>query len=120
MYAPPPRINKVVLKSMNCEKLVEFYFELGMLFHKETNENNRMIYTYVYGDIIFEICEVDNEKETTKNSSLRFVIDEIDGYIDGLKEMGIKIIKDSWTTETHQHILINDPDRNIIELMTAK
>jgi len=114
MFAPPPRLNKVTIKSMNCEKLVEFYFELGIMFHEETDEDDNKIYTYGYGDSIFEIYEVNNENETTKNSTLRFLIDEIDGYIEGLKQKGIRIIKDSWTTETHQHIIINDPDGNLI------
>ena len=118
MFAAPPKINRVTLNSMNCEKLTEFYSDLGMLFNTEIKDENRKHYTYVYDDLIFEIREVNNENEATKNIIIRFLIDEIDGYIEELQEMGIKIVKESWTTETHKHIFLNDPDGNLIELMT--
>ncbi len=120
MFAPPPKMNKVTINSMNCEKLIEFYSDLGMLFNTEIKDGDRKHYAYIYDYLTFEIREVNSENEITKNITLRFLIDEIDGYVEGLKEMGIKIVKDSWTTETHQHIYLNDPDGNLIELMTEK
>lgn len=120
MFAPPPMMNKLTINSMNCEKLIDFYCELGILFNTEIKAENEKSYTYINDDFIFEIKEVDNINEVTKNVKIRFLIDEIDGYIEGLKEMGIRIIKESWRTESYQHIQLNDPDGNLIELMTKK
>jgi predicted enzyme related to lactoylglutathione lyase len=118
MYAAPPKVNTVTINSMNCEQLIEFYFELGILFKTEIIDGTIKYYSYVYEEFTFEIREVTNSEEITKNITLQFQIDEIDGYIDDLKKMGIKIVKDPWKTETHQYIHLNDPDGNLIVLMT--
>lgn len=120
MFAPPPKTIRIIINSINSENLINFYSDLGMLFNEKNLENGRKCYTYIYDDFYFEIREVTNEMKTTKNLELRFLIDEIEGYLEGIKEKGINIVKNLWTTENHQHIILKDPNDNIIELMTMK
>ena len=120
MFAPPPKTTRIIINSMNCEKLSKFYSDLGMLFFENKNVDGRKHYTYIYNDFYFEIREVINEYEITRNIELRFFIDEIEGYLEDIRKFGLEIIKDLWITENHQHILLKDPNDNIIELMTLK
>ena len=120
MFAPPPKLVRLVLYSMDCEKLVEFYFCLGMLFYEKADESDSKSFTYIHGGCHFEIHEVLNESEASRNMSFCLLIDEIDGYLDDIRKLGGKVIKDSWFTETHQHIQLEDPDGNLLELMTEK
>ena len=100
--------------------LVEFYSELGMLFNESILENGLKAFTYIYDDFQFEIHEVKLESDTSKNLELRFLIDEIEGYLEDFKRLNIQIIKNLWYSKNHQHILLKDIDGNLIELMTKK
>ena len=118
MFAPPPKMNLISINSNNCKDQLAFYRELGVLFKTGFNEGERKCYTYTYGDFIFEINEVRTAAKATKNITISFLIDEIDGYLEGLRNLGISIINDSWKTKTHQNIQLIDPDGNLIILMT--
>lgn len=120
MFAPPPKTIRIVINSINSKDLANFYSDLGMLFNEKSLENGNKCYTYIYDDFYFEIREVLNENEITKNLELRFFIDEIEGYIEVIEKFGLEIIKNPWTTENYQHILLKDPNDNIIELVTKK
>ena len=120
MYAPPPEANCIKIYSYHCKNQIDFYDKLGMLFTKTTTEDGRMCHTYIYDDFHFVIQEVSSELEASRNLELRFFIDEIEGYLPGLREMGIEIIKPLWATETHQHIILKDPNGHLVELMTQK
>ena len=47
MFAPPPKVNKITLNSMDCKSLIDFYMEIGISFNSKTQEDNRNIYTYI-------------------------------------------------------------------------
>ncbi|MCK8522060.1 VOC family protein [Aquimarina sp. D1M17] len=117
MFALPPKMNTLTINSTNCNQLIEFYSKLGMLFTTEVKEGIVRYHTYVYKNLTLEINEVSHHDASTRNVSLQFFINGIDGYIDRLKEKGIKFTKDSWKTETHQHIQLIDPDGNLVELI---
>ena len=118
MFSPPPKLNITAICSNNCDKLINFYSDIGMLFNSELKDNGKKYYSYIYNDLRFEIHEVDTLEEVTRNLKLRFLIDEIEGYLVDFAKHNIKIIKEPWATKTHQHILLNDPDGNLIELIT--
>jgi len=120
MFAEPPKANRISIKSANCKKLVEFYSHFGMLFNVESAADNCGRYTYINDDFQFVILEVKNPNEATTNCSIRFLIDEIDGYLDEPYDLEIRIAKKSWMTDSHQHIKVLDPDGNLIELVTKK
>ena len=118
MFAAPPKITKITLNSVNSKILTEFYSELGMLFNEDISEDGLKIFTYIYDDFFFEIREVEDKNMTSNNLELRFLIDEIEGYRENIKQMDIEVVNDIWETENHQHILLRDPDNNLVELIT--
>lgn len=120
MFAPPPKMTRIILNSKKCKAQIEFYEKIGMLFHKEIFENGLKKFTYIYDDFQFEIREVRDDNEVSKNLELRFLIDDIEVYLEGVRQIGIQIIKDIWITENHKHIQLKDLDNNKIELMTKK
>ena len=123
MFAPPPKMNRVRIHSINAKELSDFYSDLGMLFFKEVeiiNESRIIKYSYQYEDLTLEIRQTNDEKNCSKNLDLLFLIDTIDGYLKDFEKHKIEIIKDSWFTETHQHIIIKDIEGNLTELMTEK
>jgi len=120
MFAPPPKANRIILNSVNFKVQVEFYEELGMLFNEAILKNGLKTFTYIYDDFHFEIHEVKLEDNASKNVELRFLIDEIEGYLEGIRQLNIQIIKNVWNSKNHQHILLKDIDGNLIELMTKK
>ena len=120
MFAPPPLINRVSINSMNCEKLIDFFSTLGMMFNVEVMKNNLSKYTYIHVPFTFQICEVETPAEITKNASLRFLIDDIDGYLDDIEKTDVFDLENSWLSDSYQHILLRDLHGNKVELMTKR
>lgn len=120
MFSPPPVINKISICTTRCKELINFYSELGMSFHLIDSNKKNNCYNYINDEFTFEINEVKNESDATKNIMFKFLIDDINGYIEDIVYNGGQIIKDLWETQAHQHLLIKDPDNNLIELITSK
>ncbi|HEX8546861.1 MAG TPA: hypothetical protein VF691_07860 [Cytophagaceae bacterium] len=118
MFAPPPKINIIAINSMNPEKLIEFYWEFGILFNKERNESGQLFYSYTYDALRFEIYEVFKIEDTSKNLAVTFFIDTIEPYLENLKLKGYKEIVVIWIKDNLQYTRLNDPDGHTIQLVT--
>lgn len=120
MFAPPPEINVISIFSNRCQELVEFYFDIGMLFFPYVNDNGQKCYSYKNDQLIFEIIEVEKLSDATKNIKIRFHIDDVKGYIEDIKIRGFKIIKDFSETDLSANLIFKDFADNSIELITYK
>jgi predicted enzyme related to lactoylglutathione lyase len=124
MFAPPPQVITITICSVNTERLLDFYREIGVLFNTEHNGNGQKLYSYVWSythynfEFRFEIYAVENSEKASKNIKLTFFTDEIDEYIEGLIKEGGKMLKGPWNTQQYRHVLFADPDGNCIEFIT--
>ena len=118
MYAPPPKINIIAINSKYPQKLIEFYWEFGILFKKEKDESGLFFYSYNYDDIRFEIHQVFKIEDTSKNLMITFFIDTIDSYLENLKIKEYKEIGYSWIKDNFQYTYLKDPDGHLIHLIT--
>ena len=117
MFSPPPELITITIHSTNANIMVDFYEELGMLLAKH-KDNKNLEKSYVFNNLSIEIIPVQSDAEQTSNLRLKFYIDEITGYLECLEKYGCRIIEPLWETELTQHIVISDPNINLIELET--
>lgn len=119
MFAPPPQMTMVTVYSSRPALLAAFYEELGMLFNKEVDALSKLVYyDYIYVPFTFRIAEARGADECSRNVSLRFLIDEIEGYIPDIINAKGTVEGEIWVKDGYQHLMVKDPDGNSIELMT--
>lgn len=120
MFAPPPKMTMVIVYSTHPELLVAFYEGSGMLFNKEIDEHSKLAYyDYLYVPFTFRIAEVRTPEECSRNLSIRFLIDEIEGYVPNIINAKGSVHGSIWVEDGCKHLMIKDPDGNSVDLMTA-
>ncbi len=120
MFAPPPQLLTTTITSTKSKILLEFYEDLGMLFNESTDNFGNINYTYIFDKTEFQIQATKDIKKATTNLRLKFLIDEIDDYLNDIESKGGRILKESWSDSHYQYIIIADPDGNTVELITPK
>ena len=119
MFATPPELISITIYSKNSSTMFDFYEEFGMSFSDyKDGERDRKVYKS--GNLSFKIIAIEEESQQTKNLKLKFIIDEIKGYLQHLDKYNCEIIEPLWETEESEHIIISDPDGNYLELESKK
>jgi len=114
MFANPPKLSSIIIRTNNIEIMENFYFALGMGFNKYCQDNGFKKFNYINDSFKFELLETKQESETSKNLEFELIIDEIDGYLDDIKQFNLEII----AHQSGSHLIFKDPDGNRVTLTT--
>lgn len=120
MFAPPPKIQIVTIKTLSVQNLKNFYEEFGMMFNQKFDALGLAYYSYEYVPVVFRISEVTNKEQETRNVSLSFRIDDIDCYQESARNKGWSMIRGPWESESLRHVMFKDPLGNEVEFHTSK
>ena len=111
------RINLIVIRTDNPEKLSEFYEQLGIEFEYHQHGKGTWHYSAKIGEIIFEIYPLmKNQEVSEKSLRLGFTIENLDQMIHDLKERNVEIVKEPKESEWGYFAIIKDLDGRKIEL----
>jgi len=117
MYAPPPMINLVVIRSADIEIAERFYSSLGLLFGKEKHGNGPEHYASCVDGFVFEIYPLKENETPTTSVRLGFEIDTVDGYIPEVSKLGGTVETRPYDSPWGRRSVIKDPDGHTIELV---
>ena len=117
MYAPPPMINLIVIRSADIEIAERFYSSLGLLFGKEKHGAGAEHYASCTDGFVFEIYPLKDGDHPTASVRLGFEVDTVDGYISDILKMGGVVIKSPHDSPWGRRAVIKDPDGHTIELV---
>lgn len=116
MFATPPKITSIVLRTINLSMMEDFYSSIGIGFNKGIQENGLEKLCYVNNNFKFELVEVKTETEGSKNVEFDILIDEIDGYIEDIEVLGLDVLRKPWNDGSGRHIVFKDPDLHTVTL----
>ena len=119
IFAPPPQVFGITLAVEDIKKSLNFYIDFGISF----NEDNQLNYTrYIYDNdgFLFILKQANSPREVTINVTLKFFIDEIDGYVSDIEEAGLVIIKSPWDSSEGRHLTFENFEGNTVELTCKK
>ena len=111
------KINLIVIKTHQIERIKNFYEQLGMNFVYHQHANGPKHYSTEIEKVVFEIYPL-NGIESDGLSSLRLGFDilNLDKLISKLVEKNVKLIAKAKNTEWGYVAVIEDPDGRKIEL----
>ena len=116
MFAPPPQLNYLVLKSSSLSRSEDFFFTMGMCFGKDHSSNSES-YFYCCNHITIELQSLAPGDSSTSGLTFGLLIDAIDEYLPELVEKGATIITAPHDTDIGRKATISDPDGHIINLL---
>lgn len=120
MFAPPPKLNSLVIKTNSFEKMDIFYSEMGIAFNKSFQNNNLRKISYINDSFNFEIVEVNTENEKTTNIEFELLIIDLKGYLEIINELGVEVVRQIWEDEKGSHLVFKDPNDNFVTLSELK
>jgi hypothetical protein len=118
MFASPPVVNLLVIRSPDIDRAVTFYQRMGMLFHRHSHGNGPEHYASDISGFVFEIYPQRNADDVTTNARFGFNVDDVDGVIELLREVDATILTQPTDTEWGRRAVVKDFDGHTIELVT--
>lgn len=95
MFAPPPQLNLVVIRSADLDRAERFYRVLGLSFdrHRHGKGPEHLAAQPCAGGYVFEIYPASAKAGSTAGVRIGFRMDGVDSYLDALVEAGGTLIE---------------------------
>jgi catechol 2,3-dioxygenase-like lactoylglutathione lyase family enzyme len=90
MYASPPALNLVVIRSSDVERAHEFYSAMGLLMSRDSHGSGPIHYVAVVCGLVFEIYPLSSGQPPTTGTRLGFQVDSVDELVPMLVEAGVR------------------------------
>jgi lactoylglutathione lyase len=118
MYAPPPHLNLVVLRSADIDRAATFYQRMGLLFTRHSHGSGPVHYSSEVSGLVFEICPLAANATPTTGTRIGFRVDSVDEIVALLAELGAQIVSKPADSEWGRRAVVRDLDGHTVELLT--
>ncbi|MDB4793156.1 bleomycin resistance protein [bacterium] len=118
MFAAPPFVNLLVIRSPDIDRAVAFYQQMGILFERHAHGKGPEHYASENCGFVFEIYPQRNEEKATTNTRFGFNVAEVDVVVALLSEIDATIVVEATDTEWGRRAVVKDFDGHIVELVT--
>ena len=119
MYAPPPQMNLVVLRSADIDRAATFYREMGLLFTRHSHGSGPVHYTSEVSGFVFELYPLTPSSTPTAGTRIGFRVDSVDQIVPLLAQLGAKIVTAPADSEWGRRAVVKDLDGHTVELLTT-
>jgi catechol 2,3-dioxygenase-like lactoylglutathione lyase family enzyme len=120
MYAPPPHLNLVVLRSPDIDRAARFYRRMGLLFTRHSHGTGPEHYSSEGLGLVFEIYPLTSKSQPTVGTRIGFRVDSVDEIVPLLSEIGAEIVSPPADSEWGRRAVVKDLDGHVVELLTPK
>lgn len=120
MYAPPPHLNLVVLRSPDIDRAADFYRQMGLLFTRHSHGTGPQHFSSEVSGIVFEIYPLTATSPPTTGTRIGFRIDSVDEVVPMLVELGAVVLTHPTDSEWGRRAVVKDLDGHVVELLTVK
>jgi predicted enzyme related to lactoylglutathione lyase len=118
MYAPPPHLNLVVLRSSDIDRAASFYRMMGLLFIRHAHGSGPEHYSSTVNGLVFELYPMTAKSTPTTGTRIGFRVDSVDGVVELLSKIGAEVVTPPADSEWGRRAVVKDLDGHIVELVT--
>lgn len=112
-----PRLNLVVLRSLEPKLMVEFYALLDIPLHEERHGTGPVHWAADLDGLVLEIYPTKTEDEVDRTTRLGFEIENVAAVLPSLRSSGVKIVSEPKPSQWGLRAVIRDPDGRSVELV---
>ena len=117
LFAAPPFMNLVVLRSPDIDRASRFYSKLGLLFTKHRHGNGPEHYSSCVDGFVFEIYPL-GKRQPTLDTRIGFSVDDVDSIVPMLVAIGAELVSPVAESEWGRRAVVKDFDGHTVELLT--
>ena len=118
MYAPPPALNLVVIRTKDVESARRFYAAMGLLLHPEVHGSGPQHYVSVVSGLVFEIYPLAAGQPPTTGVRLGFQVDAVDELVPSLIQAGGSLVAGPRDVPGGRQAVVTDLEGHNVELFT--
>ena len=112
-----PRLNLLVLRSLDMSTAVSFYQLLGLVFKPEKHGTGPEHYSSQIGEVVLEIYPASTETDVDRTTRLGFEVPELLEILGILRANGHKVSQEPKASAWGLRSVIIDPDGRSVELL---
>ncbi len=118
MYAPPPKLNLLVIRSPDIDRAAIFYQTLGLLLDLHSHGSGPEHFVAVVDGLAFEIYPLLKGQLPTTDARLGFTVDSVDELVPLLERAGAAVTVRPHDRDGGRHAVVTDFDGHRVELFT--
>lgn len=118
MFAAPPRVNLLVLRSTDVHRAARFYRSLGLYVGPSHADNGPEHDVAVVDGFSLEIHPLDPFSGPMPPIRFGFSVDSVDGLVPLVEEFGAAVVTAPHDTPAGRRATVRDPDGHTVELVT--
>ncbi len=112
-----PRLNLLVLKTHQLDRLLGFYAALGMAFSAEKHGDGPEHHAARLGDVVIELYPLPGDAgPADPTTRLGFAVPDVDAAVRSLETAGGTVVSRWQRTEWGLRAVVRDPDGRAVEL----
>ena len=119
MSASFPRLNLVVIRSIDIERAAEFYNLLGLTVTRHAHGSGPIHYAAEGNGAVFEIYPASPKSAPTTGTRIGFAVAALDALVEMLEKSGATIVTPPANSEWGRRAVVKDLDGHTVELVEA-
>jgi len=114
-----PRLNLIVLRSLEPQRTVDFYTLLGIRFHDEQHGTGPVHWAAELDDLVLEVYPAKSQGEVDRSTRLGFEIENLAAVLPRLRSFGVEIVSEPKPSQSGLRAVVRDPDGRSLELVQS-
>ena len=111
-----PKLNLIVVRSLDPDRTADFYRLLGMEFEREQHGKGLVHLAAETGGMLFEIYPTDSPAEVDSSTRLGFVVERINEVVNSMRRLGVEVLQDAKESKWGIRAVVRDTDGRAVEL----
>lgn len=118
MFAPPPTLNLVVLRSPDIHRAVDFYRRLGLSFTAERHGKGPEHFASSSTGFVLELYPLADGQPPTTSVRIGFLVESIDDLVPMLLPTGAIVVSPPADSPFGRRAVMRDLDGHTVELVS--
>ena len=112
-----PRLNLIVIRSLEATRAIAFYQLLGISFKEEQHGRGPVHWAADLEGLVLEVYPAENADEVKSSIRLGFEVEDVAATVETLRSAGIEIVSEVKESEWGLRAVVRDPDSRSVELV---
>ncbi len=112
-----PRLNLIVIRSLEATRVVTFYQLLGITFKEEQHGRGPVHWAADLEGLVIEVYPAKTADEVDKTTRLGFELEDVVATVETLRSADVEIVSDVKESGRSLRAVVRDPDGRSVELV---
>jgi catechol 2,3-dioxygenase-like lactoylglutathione lyase family enzyme len=112
-----PRLNLIVVRSLDPKRTKGFFELLGIRFQEEQHGSGPIHWSADLDSLVLEVYPAKSEDEACGPSRLGFEVEDATSILKYLRSAGVEIVSDLKQSKWGLRAVVRDPDDRSVELV---